>query len=119
MKGWGNVEVVRVLSRNGPPQGFGDDDGGRLFDPRRNQTEHMADPLALGAALYEHQTDPLRKAATLTEESIWLFGENALSSDVHEGSELLSEAFADGGLYVIASPGHIDAQMLIDAGPPA
>jgi Uncharacterized protein conserved in bacteria len=82
------LEVVRVLSRNGPPQGFGDDDGGRLFDPRRNKTEHLADPLALGAALYGK--DSLQGAATLTEESIWLFGENALNSDVHEGNELLS-----------------------------
>jgi hypothetical protein len=111
------LEVVRVLSRNGPPQGFGDDDGGRLFDPRRNQTEHMADPLALGAALYEYETDPLRKAATLTEESIWLFGESALNAGGHVRPELLSEAFEDGGLYVIASRGHVDAQMLIDAGP--
>ena len=109
------LEVVRVLSRNGPPEGFGDDDGGRLFDPRRNKTEHMADPLALGAALYE--TAHLRKAATLTEESIWLFGESALESDVHEGSELRSEAFEHGGLYIIASHGHTNAQMLIDAGP--
>jgi len=109
------LEVVRVLSRNGPPQGFGDDDGGRLFDPRRNKTEHLADPLALGAALYGK--DSLRKAATPTEESIWLFGEDALKSDVDEGTELLSEAFQEGGLYVIASHGETDAQMLIDAGP--
>jgi hypothetical protein len=109
------LEVVRVLSRNGPPQGFGDDDGGRLFDPRRNQTEHMADPVALGAALYGK--DSLRQAATLTEESIWLFGENALNAGGQVRPELPSEAFEDGGLYVIASHGHIDAQMLIDAGP--
>src|SRR3954470_10031356 len=67
--------VVRSLSQNRPPLGFGDDDGGRLFNPRRNRGEHMADPLAIGATLF--QDEQLRAAATLTEESIWLFGNQA------------------------------------------
>jgi len=50
------LEVVRVLARNGPPEGFGDDDGGRLFNPRRNRVEHMSDPLAVGATLFESAT---------------------------------------------------------------
>src|SRR5439155_17430009 len=64
--------VVETLSQSGPPLGFGDDDGGRVFNPRRNRGEHMTDPLTLGVTLF--QDEQLRAAATLTEESIWLFG---------------------------------------------
>lgn len=45
------LDVVEALSQAGPPEGFGDDDGGRVFNSRRNRTEHMSDPLALGAVL--------------------------------------------------------------------
>jgi hypothetical protein len=68
------LRVVSVLCRNGDSQGFGDDDGGRLFNPRRNRGRHMSDPLALGACLFSNaQLDP-----PLTEESIWIFGEKAV-----------------------------------------
>ena len=108
------LHVVEVLSRNGPPLGFGDDDGGRLFNPRRNQTEHMADPLALGACLLGNA----EFSATLTEEAVWLFGEKAVAR-CHELSapELYSRAFEDAGLYVISSGGQFRSQMLLDAGP--
>ncbi len=46
------LDVVAALAQAGPPEGFGDDDGGRLFNPRRNRTEHTTDPLAIGALLY-------------------------------------------------------------------
>ncbi len=116
------LEVVRVLCGNGAPEGFGDDDGGRVFNPRRNRAENMSDPLALGAALLAK--DLLRPSATLTEEAVWMFGERAVES-CHAGSSsqdavpepLSAAAFADGGLYVMASSGEDPAQMLIDAGP--
>ena len=38
------LNVVAALAQTGPAEGFGDDDGGRVFNPRRNQTEHMTDP---------------------------------------------------------------------------
>jgi hypothetical protein len=109
------LEVLRVLSRNGAPEGFGDDDGGRVFNPRRNRAEHMSDPLAVGAA--QLGNDSLQQCATITEEAIWLFGERA--ADVHPTSpaELSSVAFTHGGLYVMASGGDTPAQVLIDAGP--
>src|SRR5205823_2459281 len=47
------LHVVDVLGREGPAQCFDDDDGGRLFNPRLNQAEHMSDPLVLGACLFE------------------------------------------------------------------
>ena len=109
------LEVVRVLARNGPSEGFGDDDGGRVFNPRRNRAEHMSDPLALGAALLG--INSLKQFVTPTEEAIWLFGKSV--AELHNtGSPavLSSVAFTQGGLYVMAS-GKDAAQMLIDAGP--
>lgn len=112
------LEVVRVLARNGTLEGFGDDDGGRLFNPRRNRAEHMSDPLAVGAALLGSVSLP--RVATITEEAIWLCGERAADLHPAESSAppaLSSAAFTDGGLYVMASGGNAPAQMLIDAGP--
>jgi hypothetical protein len=45
------LDVVAALAQAGPAEGFGDDDGGRLWNPRRNRTEQMTDPLALGAVI--------------------------------------------------------------------
>ena len=113
------LEVLRVLCRNGAPDGFGDDDGGRVFNPRRNQAEHMSDPLALGACLFEDA--PLPDSALLTEEAIWLLGEKAVEVGANvvnkPAPQLSSCAFDEGGLYVIASDGAHRAQMLVDAGP--
>ncbi len=109
------LEVVRVLSRSGTPQSFGDDDGGRVFNPRRNRAEYLSDPLALGTTLFGQSGVP---TAPVTEESIWLCGRAALHEAAdRELESLASVAFQDGGLYVIASPGQYDSQMLIDAGP--
>src|SRR6266849_5620441 len=71
------LSVVQTLAQAGPPEGFGDDDGGRVFDPRRNRTEHMTDPLAVGTLLYGRED---LSAARLTEESIWLFGQQAVEA---------------------------------------
>jgi hypothetical protein len=114
------LEVVRVLTRNGPPEEFGDDDGGRVFNPRRNRAGNMSDPLAVGAALLGN--DSLKQGGSLTEEAVWMFGERAVESCQAGSSSpgamlepLSSAAFTDGGLYVMA--GGDGAQMLIDAGP--
>ena len=109
------LDVVVALSQAGPIQSFGDDDGGRLFDPRRNGAEHMTDPLALGTLLYGREDT--RRSAQLTEESIWLFGERALTLlDNETSSAPRSTAFQDGGMYVMADPVE-PALMMIDAGP--
>jgi hypothetical protein len=112
------LAVIQALAQAGPPDGFGDDDGGRVFNPRRNRAEHMTDPLALGAALFHDES--LRPTAVLTEESIWLFGEEALSwiariSDSRPTPK--SQSFSDGGLYIAGSSEPIAQQMIIDAGP--
>jgi hypothetical protein len=109
------LHVVNVLCRNGKAQSFGDDDGGRLFNPRRNRAEHISDPLAIGVCLFGQASLGTKP----TEESIWLFGQEAIAASAgnHKTEELSSCAFEDGGLYVIASGGSYRTQMLVDAGP--
>ena len=111
------LAVVQALAQAGPPDGFGDDDGGRVFNPRRNRADHMTDPLAIGAALFRDKG--LQPSASLTEESIWLFGEQALSSFTKPANfraSVKSRSFPDGGLYIVASS-ELSQQMVIDAGP--
>ena len=110
------LDVVAALAQAGPPEGFGDDDGGRMFNPRRNQTEHMTDPLAIGAVLYGREHVPA--AAELTEEAIWLFGHEAIES-VKEQSRpcIRSRAFGVGGVYVMAGASPCPHQIVVDAGP--
>ena len=108
--------VVEALSQAGSTEGFGDDDGGRVFNPRRNRTEQMNDPLALGAAIYG--CEKIRAAAKLTEEAVWLFGERA--TGFGKGSnqrKVQSRAFELGGIYVIAANFQRPQLMMIDAGP--
>jgi hypothetical protein len=110
------LRVLNILCSEGSAQSFGDDDGGRLFDRRRNHAGYMSDPLALGACLF---ADLELNSAALTEESVWIFGEQAVHASRKDAREVspASFAFEDGGLYVIASQGHVRSQMLIDAGP--
>jgi hypothetical protein len=112
------LAVIQALAQASPPDGLGDDDGGRVFDPRRNRAEHMTDPLATGAALFHD--DSLRASATLTEEAIWLFGEEALAWSAQTDDlppTPKSQSFRDGGLYIVASSEPFAQQMVIDAGP--
>jgi hypothetical protein len=113
------LDVLRAVSQTGPPEGFGDDDGGRLFNPRRNRAGHLTDPLTVGAVMF--QGKHLKSAATLTEESIWLFGEPAVSllGKQVPGSRpgLKSASFPAGGIYVMASSGESEEQLVVDAGP--
>jgi hypothetical protein len=117
------LDVVEALSQAGPAEGFGDDDGGRLFNPRRNRTEHMTDPLALGALLYSKDF----RNAQLTEEAVWLFGHEAVEklSSKCSGAQpsdaaratARSVAFPDGGIYVLADSHPYPQAMVVDAGP--
>jgi hypothetical protein len=112
------LEVVQALAQVGSPDGLGDDDGGRVFNPRRNRSEHMTDPLVIGAALFHDER--LRTYATLTGEAIWLFGAEAVqwtakSDDLPHGPR--SHSFKDGGLYIIGSRQPFPQQTVIDAGP--
>ena len=110
------LDFVQALCQAGPPDGFGDDDGGRVFDPQRNRAEHMSDPLAVGATTFGRND---LTAASLTEEAIWLFGEQAIACLASHGSDLnraLSVGFEAGGVYVSACAENAEL-MAIDAGP--
>jgi hypothetical protein len=111
------LDMVEALAQAGPAEGFGDDDGGRLWNPRRNRVEHMTDPLAIGAVMYSR---PFH-ASRLTEEAIWLFGSRAIQQLSHEPSEakeaLRSVAFPEGGIYVLADSQPYPQTMVVDAGP--
>jgi len=109
------LDVVAALAQAGLAEGFGDDDGGRLWNPRRNRTEQMTDPLALGAVIYDRDFS----AARLTEEAIWLFGNQSVDrlSTTQANSAARSIAFPDGGLYVLADSQPNPQTMVVDAGP--
>lgn len=110
------LDVVQALSEIGPPEGFGDDDGGRLFNPRRNRVECMTDPLVIGAVLYDYDK---YTTATLTEEAIWLFGDKAVKSFGTAAALVAtsSKVFEAGGLYLINDDELRRQQLMIDAGP--
>ncbi|PYX29072.1 MAG: hypothetical protein DMG80_15260 [Acidobacteria bacterium] len=109
------LSVVQALSQAGPPEGFGDDDGGRVFNARRNRTENMTDPLAIGALLYGRED---LTAARLTEESIWLIGNQAVSAFPHQNErrEPVSDAFPEGGIYILADSEPYAQTIAVDAG---
>jgi Heparinase II/III-like protein/Heparinase II/III N-terminus len=112
------LEVVEAVAQVGPPDSFGDDDGGRLFNPRRNRAQHLTDPLAVGSALFHDAS--LQANTEFTEEAIWLFGANALRGSHNRGGGIRkprSKALPDGGLYVSASAEPFPQQLIIDAGP--
>ena len=110
------LDVVQALSEAGPPEGFGDDDGGRVFNPRRNRVEHMTDPLALGSVLYNCND---YTGARPTEETIWLCGDKAIEvlGTPHSKRTPASKAFEAGGIYLINDYEPCPQQLVIDAGP--
>jgi hypothetical protein len=113
------LDVVEALAQAGPAENFGDDDGGRLFNSRRNRTEYMTDPLALGAVLFSRDSF----AGRLTEEALWLFGNEAVEKVSHRNSSsqrtdaIRSAAFPEGGIYVLADSQPYPQLMALDAGP--
>jgi hypothetical protein len=109
------LNVIAALAQAGPAEGFGDDDGGRLWNPRRNRTEQMTDALAVGALIYGKEFS----AARLTEEAIWLFGHQAVDelSRKRASPTARSLAFANGGVYVLADSEPYAQAMMVDAGP--
>lgn len=111
------LDALAVLSRADAPPRFGDDDGGRLFDPRRNRAEHMIDPLATGAVLLG-RGDFKVLAGGLREETLWLLGESGAAEFDRlpaKPAPTDSVALTAGGLYIMSSPHR--TQLVIDAGP--
>jgi len=95
---------------------FGDDDGGRLFDPQRNQARHLTDPLSTGAVIF-CRSDWKSCVGGLTEETLWLLGSSAAAefdSLADDLPQLSSRAFPASGVYHLASDG---LRLTADAGP--
>jgi hypothetical protein len=112
------LTALYLLGRAGPPPRLGDDDGGRLFDPRRHGSDHMLDPLAAGAILF-NRGDYKAAAVQLREETIWLLGPEG----VHRWDQLEttpidmnSAALQQSGLYLLTSE-RPATQLVVDAGP--
>ena len=112
------LSALLLLGRAGVTPRVGDDDGGRLFDPRRNREEHLLDPLATGAVLYG-KGDYKFIAAAPREETLWLFGTKGLadfeSLPTIEPS-IDSESLPCSGFYLMADSESAQ-QLVIDAGP--
>jgi hypothetical protein len=108
------LDFVQELSTTGVIEGFGDDDGGRVFNGRRNRLECMTDPLAVGAALFGKPYS----GAALTEESIWLLGPAATQffEKPSTTAKPASRAFAAGGVYLMNDCDDRPQQLMIDAG---
>lgn len=112
------LDALCLLGRAGPPPGLGDDDGGRVFDPRRNRGEHMLDPLATGAVLFG-RGDFKDVAGGAREETLWLLGPEGLSrfdQVTAKSAEAKSAALTASGLYLMANAGP-GRQLVIDGGP--
>lgn len=112
------LEALARLSPTGVAPRMGDDDGGRLFDPRRNTPAHMLDPLATGAALFGRD-DWLKLAGGPVEESLWLLGPSRFAAAEKAGGSPppASAAFENSGLYVMTNHADGDWRLVVDAGP--
>lgn len=112
------LTALCLLGRCGTPPRFGDDDGGRLFDPRRNRGEHLLDPLATGAILFQ-RSDLKALAGDLREETIWLLGaEGVVQWEEMQSSPVPMESTAleNSGLYFLATT-KPSCEFVLDAGP--
>jgi Heparinase II/III-like protein/Heparinase II/III N-terminus len=113
------LEVLCTLSQAGVPPRFGDDDGGRLFNPRRSHPDHLLDPLATGAVVFG-RGDFKAAAPGLREETLWLLGAQGVAQFERLPASKSSRASArleDSGIYVMASSEPPLQQLVIDAGP--
>src|SRR6267143_3438187 len=65
------LDALCLLGRAGVLPTIGDDDGGRVFDPRRNRAEHLLDPLSTGAILFG-RGDFKFVSGPLRAETLWV-----------------------------------------------
>jgi hypothetical protein len=115
----GMLDFLYEISQAGVTPRFGDDDGGRVFDPRRNRAEHLLDPLATGAVLF-HRADWKTAARGLREETVWLLGLPGIAvfDDLADSDPApRTTGFVESGIYVMAGRICSPQQLLIDAGP--
>ena len=107
------LNALCELGGAGPVPQRGDDDGGRVFDGRRNRAEHMVDPLASGAAIFG-RSDFWSVAGGLREETLWLLGEAGISTVDALGFKARARASSViDGVHVLLGR---DSQLVFDAG---
>jgi uncharacterized heparinase superfamily protein len=112
------LDSLAVFCWAGTPPRWGDDDGGRCFDSRRNRGENLRDPLATGAALFR-RGDFKYLAGGVREEMFWLLGEQGIAEfDRIEATppDMRSVALPAAGLFVQSSSEE-KLQAVVDAGP--
>ncbi len=113
------MDALRLLGQCGAPSSFGDDDGGRVFDPRRNRREHLLDPLSTGAVVF-NRGDFKNACGTLREETLWLMGPDAggcFDQIPSEAATLSSGELGESGMYVMLATDERAAQLVVNAGP--
>jgi len=113
------LEILAGISQAGVAPRLGDDDGGRVFNPRRNRIQHLLDPLALGAAVFG-RADFKAAGPGLTEEMVWLLGAQGVAQFdqlLPPSPSVASTRYEPSGLYVMAGSEPVRHQLLIDAGP--
>ena len=112
------LDALGTLCGTGSPPRWGDDDGGRVFDPRRNRAEHLSDPLATGSVLFG-RGDFKFLAGGLREETLWLLGEQGAAEFDRIDAKppyTNSTSLRETGLYVM-SCSYRKLRAVIDAGP--
>ncbi len=113
------ADALHTLAQAGAAPRFGDDDGGRLFDPARNRTEHLSDPLATCAVLFR-RADFKAACPRLPEETLWLTGlegAHRFRAMTAAAPRPHSRFFEVSGLACIASNEPLAQALLADAGP--
>ena len=113
------LNALYTLGTGGALPRFGDDDGGRVFEPTRNRAEHLLDPLATGAVVF-NRSDFKLLANGIREETLWLCGVKGVKQFDElsiRGDSAISFAFESSGMYGMASPGPVPQQLIVDAGP--
>lgn len=111
------LEALNTLARCGDPPKLGDEDGGRFFDPRRNRSNHMRDPLSTGALLFG-RGDFKGTAGEFCEETLWLLGPSVPEQWTQLQSSYkvpVSQALPYAGLYSLVDSSK--RELIIDAGP--
>ena len=116
-----SLDALLGMTRpDGTTPSFGDDDGGRLLPVDDRGATDLRAPLGTGAVLFG-RSDLKGVAGSLSPETIWLLGPEALAAYERLPSETpdrLCVALADGGFYVQRDGWAHDANMLmIDCGP--
>jgi len=112
------LNALLLFGRAGVVPAIGDDDGGRLFDARRNARKHLLDPLATAAVLYRRGDFKFVAGAPL-EETLWLLGSEGLAEFETLPSfepSADSAALASSGYYLMADADSVQ-QLVIDSGP--